>query len=492
MANPVTEDVDEPIEEPTIVELEKQVLAEFVPAKTSLVGEPKAETTEETTVDDKGRPITLKRTFVTIFEEVPAESGKTNVIRRVVKRVRKTTEVDGKPVVEEFDEPEETETLVSSVPVATEASVVEECLPVTKGTVVGEPDVKTTVEETVDEKGRPIKIKRIFVTIIEEIVDDTGKKRTVKRVIKKTQKTLEVNGKPMTEDVDEPLDEPSTAELEKQVLADVVPEKSSHLGEPKVETTEEKTVDEKGRPFIFRRTFVTIYEEVPSESGKTKVLRRVVKKIRKTTEVDGKPVVEEYDEPEETETLVSSVPEATEASVVEECLPVAKGTIVGEPKVETTVEEIVDENGRPIKIKRIFVTIIVEVVDDTGKKHTVKRVIKKTQKTSEVNGRPVTEDVDEPIEEPAIVELEKQILAEVVPEKASLVGGPKAETKEESTVDEKGRPITIKRTIVTIFEEVPGESGKTKVIRRVIKKVRKVTEVDGKPVDRRVRRARRV
>ena len=78
------------------MELEKQVLAEFVPAKTSLVGEPKAETTEETTVDDKGRPITLKRTFVTIFEEVPAESGKTNVIRRVVKRVRKTTEVDGK------------------------------------------------------------------------------------------------------------------------------------------------------------------------------------------------------------------------------------------------------------------------------------------------------------------------------------------------------------------------------------------------------------
>ena len=75
--------------------------------------------------------------------------------------------------------------------------------------MVGEPDVKTTVEETVDEKGRPIKIKRIFVTIIEEIVDDTGKKRTVKRVIKKTQKTSEVNGKPVTEDVDEPIEEPT-------------------------------------------------------------------------------------------------------------------------------------------------------------------------------------------------------------------------------------------------------------------------------------------
>ena len=102
---------------------------------------------------------------------------KRRVVRRVIKKVRKVTEVDGKPVVEEFDEPEESETLVSSVPEATEASVVEECLPVTKGTVVGEPDVKTTVEETVDEKGRPIKIKRIFVTIIEEIVDETGKKR---------------------------------------------------------------------------------------------------------------------------------------------------------------------------------------------------------------------------------------------------------------------------------------------------------------------------
>ena len=55
----------------------------------------------------------------------------------------------------------------------------------------------------------PIKIKRIFVTIIEEIVDDTGKRRTVKRVIKKTQKTSEVNGKPVTEDVEEPIEEPT-------------------------------------------------------------------------------------------------------------------------------------------------------------------------------------------------------------------------------------------------------------------------------------------
>ena len=184
-------------------------------------------------------------------------------------------------MVEEFDEPEETETLVSSVPVATEASVVEECLPVTKGTVVGEPDVKTTVEETVDEKGRPIKIKRIFVTIIEEIVDDTGKKRTVKRVIKKTQKISEVNGKPVTEDIDEPIEEPTTADLEKQVLADIVPEQASLVGQPKVETTEETTTDERGRPIVFKRTFVTIYEEVPVESGKTKVVRRVIKKVRK-------------------------------------------------------------------------------------------------------------------------------------------------------------------------------------------------------------------
>ena len=126
----------------------------------------------------RGRAIIFRRTFVTIYEEMPDESGKARVIRRVVKRVRKTTEVHGKPVVEEFTTSQKKlKHCCRLFAEATEASVVEECLPVTKGTVVGEPDVKTTVEETVDEKGRPIKIKRIFVTIIEEIVDDTGKKR---------------------------------------------------------------------------------------------------------------------------------------------------------------------------------------------------------------------------------------------------------------------------------------------------------------------------
>ncbi|KAF0313737.1 hypothetical protein FJT64_015722 [Amphibalanus amphitrite] len=308
------------------------------------------------------------------------------------------------------------------MPEATEASVIEECLPVSKGIIVGEPKVETVVEEKLDEQGRPVKFKRIYVTIIEEIVDDTGVKRTVKRVVKKTQKLSEVNGKTVTEDVEEPIEEPSVEDLEKQILDDVLPDKASLVGEPKVETIEEKSVDDQGKPVILKRSLVTIYQNVPAENGKTAVVRRILKKVRKVSEVDGKPVVEEYEEPQETETLMESMPEATEASVIEECLPVSKGIIVGEPKVETVVEEKLDEQGRPVKFKRIYVTIIEEIVDDTGVKRTVKRVVKKTQKLSEVNGKTVTEDVEEPIEEPSVEDLEKQILDDVLPDKASLVG----------------------------------------------------------------------
>ncbi|XP_037086131.1 uncharacterized protein LOC119106894, partial [Pollicipes pollicipes] len=453
---PVTEDIEEPVDEPTDDQLEKEAVRQMVPEDVSLVGEPQVRTTVEETVDKAGKPVIFKRIYVTIFEEVADESGKVRVVKRLLKKNRKVTEVDGRITVEEYDDPEESETMATSVPDMTESSVAEECLPALTGSVVEEPKVETTVEETVDEHGHPVRIKRIFVTITEEVTDETGSKRVVKRIVKKAQKTSEVNGIPVTEDVEEMNDEPSNDQLEQQILEQIVPkEKMSLVGEPQVKTTVEEAVDKSGRPVLHKRIYVTIFDEVTDESGKNKVIRRVLKKNRKITEVDGKPVIEEYDEPEESEVVLTSVPVMTESSFAGEVLPALAGAIVGEPKLETNVEETVDKDGRPVKIKRIFVTVIEEVVDETGTKRFVKRVVKKTQKTSEVNGKPVTEDMEEPMDEPTNDQLEKQIVEQMIPkENVSLVGEPQVKTTVEETVDKAGRPVIHKRFFITIFEEV--------------------------------------
>ena len=375
--------------------------------------------------------------------------------------------------------------LPPATPLKTEKQALEESVELVDGELLQEPTVNIVVEDSVDELGRPVKLRRIFVTFIEEVFDEFEVKRTVKRVVRSAQKTTEVDGTLIVEDIDEPFRHPSNEELEMQVLEECIPYRllGSLLEAPLVEISAEETTDERGRPVIVQYITITIIEEIVDESDTKTTVKRIIRKRRKITDMRGTSILEESEDPEEQEVLPNSVPEATETSVLEDSMVTVTGELVGDPEVSTTIEETVDEHGRPVRIKRVYVTISEEVLDSTGVQRLVKRIVKKTQKTTMINDRPVTADIYELIEEPPMEEQEERVLEMCLPLiEGTLLKTPKVESSYEETVDKDGKHVTIIRFCVTVIEELVNSYGTNTIYKRLIKRIRRVTELDGSSV----------
>ncbi|XP_037073133.1 uncharacterized protein LOC119094164 [Pollicipes pollicipes] len=487
--NVVVEDIEEPFEDVCGKDLESQLIEECLPrVMGTLVEEPQIQISAEETSDDRGRRVVIQNICITFVETILDDSQGTTVVRRIIRKRRKVTEVGGTSILEEREEPEHAEVMPASVPELTETSVLEDSMVTVTGQLIGDPHVETTVEETVDEQAKPVKIKRVYVTILEEVVDVTGVTRLVKRTIKKTQRTRTENGRPVTADVFELIEEPPMDEQRERVLELCLPLMQGTLLEtPKVESSYEETLNKDGKPVTIIRFCVTAIEKFEDGiPGTMSIYKRLIKKIRSVTEMDGTAVVEECDEPDETQLVARSIPEATEASVLQECRPLLRGTLVVDPKTEVDVEEGVDDRGIPVTIRRFHTSLLEEINDGVDNPRLVRLVVKKTQKTKTVYGLHVTEDAEEQIAEPSREEMKEQVLQQCLTfSRSSLIGEPTVEIHTEPGQSRVGTPAQISKFVVTVVQQdgwTRDALGRDVPIRRVITKKRLVYPYQDKMV----------
>ncbi|XP_037081270.1 titin-like, partial [Pollicipes pollicipes] len=334
-----------------------------------------------------------------------------------------------------------------------DSDIIESALAEVTGIMVEKPKVEAYIEETTDRHGRKVIIRRVFVTVVEEVVDETGNKVTISRVIKKQKRCTKLNGQEIVEisnipeckeegieqqPHDEVLEhavqdtmlqkkphatndqvpsvatvtEPLTSLSDAETISTLLPASGNLMvSEPVVERDVTETVDRFGRKVTVVRVYITVWEEVISETGEKIVQKRRVSSAQKVTNLPSGPVVERIDERDlgEIEKLDPNSGTASDAKPVErplmgqtdeqlvQLLLPKEGNFVGTPEVERFEKEVVDENGQKTKVVRIYLTIVEEIVTESGTKQLVRKRISKTQKSVDMDGNAVTEDTDDPI-----------------------------------------------------------------------------------------------
>ncbi|XP_037080381.1 titin-like [Pollicipes pollicipes] len=334
-----------------------------------------------------------------------------------------------------------------------DSDIIESALAEVTGIMVEKPKVEAYIEETTDRHGRKVIIRRVFVTVVEEVVDETGNKVTISRVIKKQKRCTKLNGQEIVEisnipeckeegieqqPHDEVLEhavqdtmlqkkphatndqvpsvatvtEPLTSLSDAETISTLLPASGNLMvSEPVVERDVTETVDRFGRKVTVVRVYITVWEEVISETGEKIVQKRRVSSAQKVTNLPSGPVVERIDERDlgEIEKLDPNSGTASDAKPVErplmgqtdeqlvQLLLPKEGNFVGTPEVERFEKEVVDENGQKTRVVRIYLTIVEEIVTESGTKQLVRKRISKTQKSVDMDGNAVTEDTDDPI-----------------------------------------------------------------------------------------------
>ncbi|KAK8381870.1 hypothetical protein O3P69_015107 [Scylla paramamosain] len=475
-----------------------------------------------------------------MLQNLPADSvitetvtePKVTTVHKIIRRrvIKKIVIIDGKPVETEeiIEEPEEvTEEMLQNLPadsIITETVTEPEVTTVHKiirrvikkiimvdGKPVETEEVIEEPEEVTEEMLQNLPADSVITETVTEPEVTTVHKIIRRRVIKKT---VIIDGKPV--ETEEVIEEPEevTEEILQNLPADSViteviskPEDIElHMAKEKpVKTEEPEKVTEEMLQNLPADSVITEAVTEPEVTTVHKIIRR--RMIKKIVIIDGKPVETEevIEEPEEvTEEMLQNLPDD---SVITEVISEPKEVDLHLAEVKTAdvkeePEKVTEEMLQNLSADSVITETVTEPEVTTVHKIIRRRVIKKTIM---IDGKPVESEevIEEPEEvteemlenlpadsvitetltEPEVTTVYKIIRRRVIRKIVNIDGKP-VETEEVIEEPEEVTEEILQNlpadSVITETATEPEVTTVHKVIRRVIKKI---TMVDGKPVE---------
>ncbi|XP_037786164.1 titin-like [Penaeus monodon] len=478
----ITETITEPEEVTTV----RRVIRKRIIKKIVMIDGKPVETEE---VVEEPEDVSEEIVKALPADSVVTEPDVTTTHRSIRRVIKKIIMVDGKPVETEevVEEPDVSEIIQSTKP--TDTVITEEFT---------EPTISRVIHKRIMVDGKPVEAEEVIdepVDVSKEMVERTPEPdevstTTVRRVIRKRiiKKIVMIDGKPVeTEEVIEEPEEVSEEMVEgmpgesvitetikgpegvttihriirrriikKIIMVDGKPVETEEVVEEPEEVTGEMVEAKPGESVITET--ITEPDEVTTTTVHRIIRRRVIKKI---VMIDGKPV--------ETE------------EVIEEPEEVSEKMVEGAPE-ESVITETITEPEEVITTHRIIRRrVIKKIIMVDGKPVETEEVVEEPEEVTEEELQALPKDsvITETITEPEEVTTTHRIIRKRIIKKVVMIDGKPVETEE--VIEE---PEEISKEMVDGMQDksVMEPEGVT-TIQKIIRKVKKIIMVDGKPVE---------